>query len=92
MADEEQIKAEARLWALEALTTLFFAAQHKATGDAEDSLKIFSRMVHEKAARQTFPTLDPAHSDNLSAEFEAAMARLLRMQREWLGLPPPEAQ
>jgi hypothetical protein len=83
---EREYKVEARLCALEwTVCQLMVALVDTHASDSSDASAFLTRM-HEnliEAARQkTFPELaDPAKSDLMSAEFEAAFARLAAMQK-----------
>lgn len=77
---------------MKAKVTSFLAAHHKMTGQPEVTLNLLSEQMLSKARNQKFPTLGPVLSDHVAAEFEAAISRLLKMQREWLGLPDPKTQ
>ena len=91
LASEAEIKAEMRLYVLETLTALLWAANHKmAGGDGSASLNAIRAQMLAKATQKTFPQFDPAQSDLLSAEIEEAIRAAFEMQREWLGLPPPQ--
>lgn len=73
MLSEETIKHEARLIALENLTmTLLAALVRTPDGMAELITGMLGRMRAE-----TFPGVDPAISDMMAAEIEAAHERLL---------------
>jgi hypothetical protein len=89
LASEAEIKAEMRLYVLETLTALLWAANHRmAGGDGSASLDKIQAQLREKALQKTFPQFDAVESDLLSAEIEEAVVRACAMQREWLGLPP----
>lgn len=85
--DDAAIKLETRIWALECLFSLQMAGAHAGAIDPAKSFAEMRDALVAKARAQAFPKLDPAMSDHLSAEFETAIARLLDMQRVWLGLP-----
>jgi hypothetical protein len=84
--DEERIKLEARLYALERSVCILLAAIYRLTGAEGPALLEHSRQQTTEGARAlTFPEFDPAMSDLFAAEVEAATDRLLAMQRELLG-------
>jgi hypothetical protein len=79
MDEEQAIKAEMRLWALEALVTNLLAMICTLDRDPAALLnQIRGRMI-EGAKSRTFPGYDAAMSDLLSAELEAAVTRLMDM-------------
>lgn len=86
MSVEDDIKAECRLYAVEWLVCLMFAAQFHQIGAAGPTmLDRARRQALESARRQTFPVFDPAMSDLVSAELESAVDRILGMAKEFLA-------
>lgn len=86
MSAEDDIKAECRLYAVEWLASLLLAAQFRETGGAGPSLLEETRQQALESARlKTFPSVDPAMSDLISAELELAVDRLLGMAKEFLA-------
>jgi hypothetical protein len=86
MLTEEQIKAECRLYALEWAVSMLFSAQFQQMGAAGVQMLEQTRQQALEGARgKTFPALDPAMSDLLSAELESAVDRLLSMAKEFLA-------
>ena len=85
MANEEQIKAEMRFYAIEwmvsKLWAVFLKSQGGGTADVEKIREQMSQAAHKKA----FSSLDPSTSDHYSAEMEAAIDRLLVMAKATLG-------
>jgi hypothetical protein len=82
MDNEEAIRAEMRLWALEVLVCNLFAVM---CASDPAPLELFERTRHQmiSGARQwTFGEFDPAQSDLFSAELEAAVTRLMDMVGE----------
>ena len=77
---EEQIKAEMRLSALEFLVCRVWAAFNVAGGATNQDDERRGREFLSGASRQIFPGLDPAMSDHATAEWNAALERLLTMQ------------
>jgi hypothetical protein len=76
---EEQIKAEMRLWVLEVLVCQLFVLSFLQT---EDPLGLATRAGEKMrvAARdRTFPQVDAAMSDLLSAKLESASTWLMGM-------------
>jgi hypothetical protein len=83
--DEQAIKAEIRLWALECVVSQLWATIYQmAGGDPLAHFEKRRKALLESARRQTFPNLDPAMSDLVSAELEAAVDALLGQQKELL--------
>jgi hypothetical protein len=85
MADEVEIKAECRFYALEMMFCRLLATTFRQMGAVGDAmLEETRRQSLEEARRQTFPALDPAMSDLVSAELESAIDRLLGMTKSLL--------
>jgi hypothetical protein len=80
--DEAGVKREMRLWALEVLVTNVFAMLCALDPDPEELAAKIRQQMLEGARQRGFPGYDPAQSDLLSAEFEAALSRLLAMAYE----------
>lgn len=77
MSIEDTIKAEVRLFALETIVCQNLATVYqRMPREIFDAVK---KQALEGARRQAFPGLDAAYSDLISAEFEAALARLYSM-------------
>jgi hypothetical protein len=80
---EAEIKAEMRLWALECIV-----CQHWATWlislpkGVPDEIH---KQLIDGAKKNVFPGVDPALSDHYAAELEAAIQRLVKMQREYMA-------
>lgn len=89
MDRDATIKAEMRLFVLEALVALLYATHHQRTPDPSVSLETLRDQLTSLARKQTFGVLGAAHSDLASAELEAAVDAALAHQRGWLGLPLP---
>ena len=84
---EEFIKAEVRLYVIEVFVANFFAltcAQLEPTAPAGLFGEIQKQML-TGARSLTFPDVDPAMSDMLSAEIEAAVSRLGAMVSEQIS-------
>jgi hypothetical protein len=77
--DERAIKAEMRLWALEALVCNVVAVILASDPDPQELLARTRRQMIEGAKQRTFEGFDAAQSDLFSAELEAAVARLMDM-------------
>lgn len=81
---EAAIKAEMRLWTLEAFVcecfSLWCVQQDKPGAIYVD----FRRRMKKAATERTFEGFDPAMSDHLSAELEAAVGRLMDIGRQQL--------
>ncbi len=77
--NEAEIKREMRLWALEILVANLLAMLCELDPTPMDLfVKIRAQMI-ESSKKQAFSDLEPAESDFLSAEFEAAVSRLMEM-------------
>ena len=88
MSMEDEVKAECRFYALERSFCLLQAAIYRQMGAAGPvMLEETRKQAIESAQRQTFPALDPAMSDLVSAELEAAVNRLLSMTKQFLDGP-----
>jgi hypothetical protein len=82
--NEKSIKAEMRLYAVESFVATLFAI-HCVELDPSEPLKPLEsakKGLIEGAQKKTFSRQDPAMSDLLSAELEAAVTRLLAMAHE----------
>ena len=79
MDDEQAIKSEMRLWALEVLVTNLLAMVCTLDRDPGALLNQIRERMIEGAKSRTFPGYDAAMSDLLSAELESAVARLMDM-------------
>jgi hypothetical protein len=80
-ATEHELKLQMRLYAVELLAAKMLAMSLLLQPEPDPSrrmAKIRQQMVHP-AQPHTFPDLDPAMSDLLSAELEAAVDRLMEM-------------
>ena len=90
--DEATIKADMRLFVLESLVALLWASTHRADLGSDPVYLVadLKKRLTDRARNQTFAGVDPALSDLLSAELEAAIDRAMAMQEGWLGLKPPQ--
>lgn len=88
---ETEIKAEMRLWALECATCQLFAIFYKQLLPEGGAELAFAAQM-QMANRLTFKHVDPALSDLYAAEFEAATARLVQMQREYMEADDEESE
>jgi hypothetical protein len=81
--DEQSINAEMRLFALEGLVSSLLAVYclQLAPSDPLSVLERVRQQLERAAQKRTFPQVDPAMSDLLSSELEAAASRLLTMAR-----------
>lgn len=82
---EEAIKLEMRLNALEYLLSKLYVAHLRSSGLSLSELSSHLDQFAKDAAKQIFPGLDPAFSDLASAEWEEAITRLVKMQKEMLA-------
>jgi hypothetical protein len=86
MPIERTIETECRLYALEWYVCLLHAATYRQMGEAGPAmLEQTRKQVLEGLRQKTFPSLDAAMSDLLSAELESAVERLLSMTKELLA-------
>jgi hypothetical protein len=86
MLTEDELKSECRLYAVEWVAALLFAAHFRQMGDDGPAFLEQARQQALAGARQkTFAGLDPAMSDLLSAEIESAVDRLLGMAKAFLA-------
>jgi hypothetical protein len=74
MTTEDMIKADARLSALETIVCQVFAVLYRTM--PRETFDAAKRQALEGARKLSFPGLDAAYSDVMSAEFEAALERL----------------
>jgi len=89
MSIQERAEAECRLYALEWYVCMLHAAIFAQAG--KDGLVILGHLRQtalEGARQKAFPGLDPAMSDLVSAELEAAVDRLLSMTAGFLAKAP----
>jgi hypothetical protein len=84
--EEQQIKTEMRLWALEVLVCNLFALNLSQTDNPLELLGMIQAQMIAGARQKAFPGFDAAHSDHLSAELEGAVDRLLGMANEQISL------
>ena len=90
MMDQETVEAELRLYALELMCSLFFAALVRQEGNPLASLIGMRKSLFDRTRHFPFPMKDPAESDLVSAELEGAFERLLQMQATFLGIEIPK--
>jgi hypothetical protein len=92
--NEESVKIEMRLYALEGIVSSLLTAYCLQAAPLEP-LKAFEKaadQMKEAAKKPTFPKADPAMSDLLSAESEAALTRLLAIVHEQITAIPKARQ
>jgi len=77
--NEDEAKLNMRLYALELLVANVFAMLCTLDPLPDDFLARIQKQMIKAAQKQGFPGFDPAESDFLSAELEAALSRLLGM-------------
>ena len=86
MSAEDEIRTECRLYAIEWAIGLMLAAQFQQMGASGPvMLEQARQQALAGARRKTFSSFDPAMSDLLSAELEAAIDRLLTIAKEFLA-------
>jgi hypothetical protein len=81
---EDEIKSEMRLWALECIV-----CQHWATALIalpQSMADEVHKQLLDGAKKNAFPKIDPALSDHYAAEFESALQRLVKMQRDYMAV------
>lgn len=79
--NEDELKNEVRLYAVEWLTCQVTSVLLTASGEPSQKLAQLRNQALAGARLRTFPNVDPAVSDLLSAELEGAIDRLLEMTR-----------
>jgi hypothetical protein len=84
--DETQIKSEARLVAIEYMIVNIYAILHRASGAPPESILAIHQKARETLSRESMPGLDPAQSDMIAAEIQAAVEAMLSDVEEMLGL------
>jgi len=86
MTQDEKIKAETRLCALEvSVTHLWVMMIHLAGGEPQETLQRRRKAVIESARNITLSGIDPAMHVQASAKLEDAVRRLFDMQEESLA-------
>ena len=83
--NEQEIKAEMRLWALEVLVCNSLVVSLAQTGKPLELLDEIRQQMIFGARQRPFPGFDAAQSDLLSAELEGAVDRLLGMASEQIS-------
>src|SRR6266480_6881715 len=79
MDEEQAIKAEMRLWALENLVCNILTIIATTDPDPDGLMTATRDQMIAGARQRAFSQVDPAMSDLFSAELEAAVARLMDM-------------
>lgn len=82
--DEEALKAEIRLWALECIVSQLAVMLYVTSGDPHLVMAHRRAALMAKTKTMTFPGHDPAMSDFVASELESAVDRLLVMQEDIL--------
>ena len=86
MTQDEKIKAETRLCALEvSVTHLWVMMYHLADGEPQEALQRRRKAVIESARNTTLSGIDPAMHAEACAKMEDAVRRLFDMQEESLA-------
>ena len=83
--NEENIKLEMRLAAMEYFIAKICVGVAKANGVTEQAFVVAADKMIAEAGNQIIPGLDPAKSDYASAEWQEAVERLLKMQKEMVA-------
>jgi hypothetical protein len=84
MTNEEAIKAEMRLVALESFVTVLWGWKHLEAATPKASLEELRKVMIQKAREKTFQGVGAVYSDAASAELEAAVDSLLKAQETLL--------
>jgi hypothetical protein len=86
--NEEEIRAEMRLYVLEVFATNLLAVNCLLANPQDPMAMIerLSKQMIDGARAKGFADVDPAMSDLLSAELEAAVARIMTMTQEQIGV------
>jgi hypothetical protein len=83
---EQELKAEARLMAIEYMVTNAYVLLHRVFRSTPEMI----RQTHEQARtmlqQMTIPGVDPAQSDLASAEIQAAVEKLIFVTEEMMGM------
>jgi hypothetical protein len=82
MDEQQWIKNEMRLYALECLVCQLYALVYQMVPPGASELT--QKAWIESARQQTFPGMDSALSDLFSAELEVALDRLVKIQDAYL--------
>jgi hypothetical protein len=85
--DDQTIKLEARLAAIEYLLCDLWAKHYRLIGVSNDQIKRAHLRAVEALRSETFPGEGAALSDLAAGELEDAVSRLLAIQREMLKIP-----
>lgn len=83
--DEEKLKLEARLTAIEYLLSDLCTKWYALHGATNAKIAEAHQDTLARLKTQTFPGVDAAMSDVFAAEFEEAVAAILSMQRKMLA-------
>lgn len=86
--DEDAIRAEMRLYALELVVSAHYATLHRQMPDPMISVEMLRQAMIIKSRNQTFRGLDASVSDHAAAELEIAIDRLAGMQKGFLTESP----
>lgn len=80
--DENAIKAEARLLAIEHLLANLFRIVYEQAGMTDAGVEAINRMARLQLDKETFPGADPALADLWAAEIRDAVTKLLSLISE----------
>lgn len=83
--NEDDLKLEARLTAIEYLLSDLWAKWYAANGATNERVAKAHKDCLERLHLEGFPGMDPALGDAFSAELEDAVAAILSMQREMVA-------
>ena len=83
---EQELKAEARLMAIEYMITNAYALLHRAFRSTPEMVRQSHVGARAMLGQMTIPGLDPAQSDLASAEIQAAVERLIGAIEEMSGM------
>jgi hypothetical protein len=83
--DEQGLKLGMRLAAIEYLLSKVYISMYLQSGARPDRFDQHCETFLEEAGKQVFPVNDPALSDLVSAEWQAAIEHLVKIQKDILG-------
>ena len=84
--DEKALEAEARLAAVEYMVMNLYVLLHRLHGDPPELVRKTHEQLREMLRTTTFPGSDPAESDLIAQEVQAAVERLTDGITAMLGM------
>jgi hypothetical protein len=82
---EQELKAEARLMAIEYMITNVYVLLHRVFRSTPEMIRQSHEGARSMLGQMTIPGLDPAQSDLASAEIQAAVEKLIVAIEEMSG-------